>query len=932
MRKAQSRDTSRYSIALVGILACLVCACALMRPAAAVEATISSGPPAIASSSVTLTPATLLSTPQQVFPVGVAQASLPALNALASTAPPQPDVAPLIGKTYAEDGNGNKLHDVLDSRVEMLSAAVAIANAEGQAAVAKALGAEMVDVELIFDTQITQAQIQAFLDLGGEITYIYQAVSYGWNGRVPLGNVDQLSAAMGGALVFVGRPVALQRHMRLATQTGRARPVWVNGFAGSATGYNGDSNTSIAILDTGVDDAHTDLTGRQAFWYDYTTDGEANPIDIGHHGTHVTGIALGSGASMGTGTTLNFSQGFDYSGVSTNSFYPSPFEHPGGSGNWTIYGIYNGGGTASLYMGIATAGTASWGALAGGSGYASGAGFSISSYTFLTTSMYSPILLQNGTMTNAGTLNIVTGFSAVGDGFNTLSGVAPGCQWVGAKVFENTGSGHTGYFGSAIDDMVVKRATYNIKVMNLSLGVTGAPGINTTTRQKINTAAGNGILAVISAGNDGPGATNTTSCDDPGRAAMALTIGASNDINELTKYSSNGFTAPVSTAGQEEDYKPDVMAPGGSDYYSHLMSVDSGDADADNGFADWQANDYTGMKGTSMASPFAAGCAALVIDALQTKSKLTGGSSTWDHSSSNDARLVKMLLCATASESNANREASAGSDPTLQRAAAGPSGWPAGKDMFEGYGMINPDAAIEGGTVAYTVGATVGDTLGGAVTSKRVWARRVSLTAGQTFSASLTVPGTGDFDLYLYSLTPSAYGTPTTFLSSTTSGVGNDETISGDPSSSMDAMLVVKSISGSGTFSLTSGYSPLLITLTSLTASAPAFGQPVDVEWATATEINNVGFNVYRAVPIDAFNFEKGELLNATPIPPQGSPTQGAEYTFVDTQPLAQGEDRWYYLEDIDLGGTRTLNGPVKAIVPAGIGSGGKPSGRWIVY
>ena len=125
---------------------------------------------------------------------------------------------------------------------------------------------------------------------------------------------------------------------------------------------------------------------------------------------------------------------------------------------------------------------------------------------------------------------------------------------------------------------------------------------------------------------------------------------------------------------------------------------------------------------------------------------------------------------------------------------------------------------------------------------------------------------------------------------------------------------------------------PTLISLVSLTATAPAYGLPVDVEWVTATEIDNVGFNVYRAVTTDSINFTKGEMLNATPIAPRGSITHGAEYKFVDVEPLAQGEDRWYYLEDIDLGGARTLNGPVKAVVARSGGSGDKPSVKWWIY
>ena len=94
--------------------------------------------------------------------------------------------------------------------------------------------------------------------------------------------------------------------------------------------------------------------------------------------------------------------------------------------------------------------------------------------------------------------------------------MAPGSNWVGAKVFRNSGSGILSWTGAAIDDMVSKRTTYNIKVMNLSLGAIGNPGIDTSTRQKINNAAINGILPVISAGNDGPGSAGANEVDDPG--------------------------------------------------------------------------------------------------------------------------------------------------------------------------------------------------------------------------------------------------------------------------------------------------------------------------------------------------------------------------------------------------------------------------------
>jgi hypothetical protein len=274
---------------------------------------------------------------------------------------------------------------------------------------------------------------------------------------------------------------------------------------------------------------------------------------------------------------------------------------------------------------------------------------------------------------------------------------------------------------------------------------------------------------------------------------MALTVAAANDVNQLTGYTSVGFTSPDSVPGQEEDYKPDVMAPGGSvGTYTAISSVDSNNGDGSS-FTDQQANDYIGFQGTSMASPFAAGCAALVIDAMQQSG------TNWDFNSSQHSRFVKMVLCATATESNADRE-DGNRNPSLQRTANGPNFYPSGKDRHEGYGMLNPDAAVE--AVSTRLAGLTVRTLGPGAMDRRAWATRVTLIGGQAFQVNLTVPGTGDFDLYLYSSTPSAYGTPVRLASSTQTDNGVNETFSYTSSSNTTGLLVVKRISGSGTFSL----------------------------------------------------------------------------------------------------------------------------------
>ena len=121
---------------------------------------------------------------------------------------------------------------------------------------------------------------------------------------------------------------------------------------------------------------------------------------------------------------------------------------------------------------------------------------------------------------------------------------------------------------------------------------------------------------------------------DPARAAMAITVGASNDKNTLTVYSSYGYTSP-DAAGQE-DFKPDLVAPGGSWYYTGVVAPDSGTSD---GFVeDKEPNDYTIGTGTSFSSPFVAGCAALVIQAMERQGI------RWDFASNEQPRYVKMLL------------------------------------------------------------------------------------------------------------------------------------------------------------------------------------------------------------------------------------------------------------------------------------------------
>ena len=168
------------------------------------------------------------------------------------------------------------------------------------------------------------------------------------------------------------------------------------------------------------------------------------------------------------------------------------------------------------------------------------------------------------------------------------------------------------------------------------------------------------------------------------------------------------------------------------------MSADSGTSDGLG--VDKEPNDYASGVGTSFSAPFVVRqCGPLIIEAMQKQGI------KWNFGSSDQPRYVKMLLCATASETNAKREGKQ-FNPTLDRAAAGPEGFPAGKDQQEGYGLINPDAAVEAVCQTYAAGLD-GD--------RRIWAAMPppsgfgpepsSLKAGCDIDVSLDNPGRGGF-------------------------------------------------------------------------------------------------------------------------------------------------------------------------------------------
>lgn len=98
----------------------------------------------------------------------------------------------------------------------------------------------------------------------------------------------------------------------------------------------------------------------------------------------------------------------------------------------------------------------------------------------------------------------------------------------------------------------------------------------------------------------------------------------------------------------------------------------------------------------------------------------------------------------------------------------------------------------------------------------------------------------------------------------------------------------------------------------------------VTVKWSTASEDDNLGFNVYREVG------GKRELINSSPIIGTALRSRinleakSAGYSWTDIKPV---DGAVYYLEDIDMKGTRTTHGPVMPVMRDS-GSARRPNPR----
>lgn len=94
--------------------------------------------------------------------------------------------------------------------------------------------------------------------------------------------------------------------------------------------------------------------------------------------------------------------------------------------------------------------------------------------------------------------------------------------------------------------------------------------------------------------------------------------------------------------------------------------------------------------------------------------------------------------------------------------------------------------------------------------------------------------------------------------------------------------------------------------------AATAQDNAILIAWQTVSEIDNLGFNLYRTESPDGPPTQLHAGLIPSQVPP-GSPV-GAAYTWLD-ETAAPGVTYYYWLEDVDAYGVATGHGPVEATV-----------------
>ena len=217
--------------------------------------------------------------------------------------------------------------------------------------------------------------------------------------------------------------------------------------------------------------------------------------------------------------------------------------------------------------------------------------------------------LIGGTGTSSGTAN---GYAA------TYAGMAPNVTFINLRVLDQNGSGSDSQVIAAIEQAIALQSTYNIRVINMSLG---RPIFESYTLdpvdQAVEAAWKAGIVVVVAAGNSGRSAVadGFATIGVPANDPAVITVGAT--MTELTPTRVDDQIASYSSKGPtvlDHIVKPDLVAPG-----NRLVSLRVAGSTLDATYPQYEVAPSSGtamyyeLSGTSMATPVVSGAVALML-------------------------------------------------------------------------------------------------------------------------------------------------------------------------------------------------------------------------------------------------------------------------------------------------------------------------------
>jgi serine protease AprX len=217
--------------------------------------------------------------------------------------------------------------------------------------------------------------------------------------------------------------------------------------------------------------------------------------------------------------------------------------------------------------------------------------------------------------------------SGTGNGYAwKFAGTAPNVNIINLRVLDGNGAGTDSGVIAAIQQAIALKNTYNIRVINMSLG---RPAFESYTLdpvcQAVESAWKAGIVVVVAAGNNGRDNSMRThgwaTIGVPGVDPAVLTVGATRTKGTATRVDDS--IASYSSRGPsliDHIVKPDLVAPG-----NRLVSLRVAGSKLDTTYASDEVSSTTGkgtqyfrLSGTSMATPVVSGAVALLLQKTPT--------------------------------------------------------------------------------------------------------------------------------------------------------------------------------------------------------------------------------------------------------------------------------------------------------------------------